>query len=120
MREGGEIEESMYVKISNMSPSSRNPYVYDQLIDDERYVLKYSGRWQEKLEDILIAVPDYLRGFKVLNACTKTTKYHDFQYRLMLNKIFTNVDMYEWGIMLSDRCTFCNVEAETVLHILCY
>ena len=45
------------------------------------------------------------------------TKYRDFQYRLILGKIYANNTLYKWGIISSDRCSMCG-NRETVEHML--
>ena len=44
-------------------------------------------------------------------------KYKDFQYHLLLCKIVTNCDLFKWKIMDSDKCTFCKMEPENIIHL---
>ena len=61
----------------------------------------------------------YLNKFSRLYTYTKRTKYRDFQYRLLLRKIVTNVDLYQRGIIKSQDCSFCDREPETLQHLFC-
>ena len=60
----------------------------------------------------------YREGFRILQTCTKISKFRDFQYRLLLNKLVCNVHLWEWGKKENGLCTFCKVEVETTRHIL--
>ena len=40
-----------------------------------------------------------------------------FQYRLLNYILFTNAKLLKIGLLLTDRCTFCNVNEETLYHI---
>ena len=86
------------------------------LIDDSTLLTKYIDRWADS--GVVIKKEELSNCFKNLYNCTKITKYRNFQYRLLLNKIFTNVDYYNWGLQLSADCNFgCNTE-ETITHLL--
>ena len=50
--------------------------------------------------------------------CTIATKLHDFQYRLNIGYIVTNLDLYHWDIKHSKLCTFYNLVPEMILHLL--
>ena len=40
-----------------------------------------------------------------------------FQYRLLNYILFTNVKLLKIGLLLTDQCTFCNVNEETLYHL---
>ena len=90
--------------------------IYDILISDETKVLKYAKYWVQSCNFDFDAA-EYRYFFKIIKCVTKETKLRDFQYRLNLNKIFTNVILKKWGITESDSCTFCQEEKETPLHL---
>ena len=50
---------------------------------------------------------------------TNVTKYRSFQYRLLQRGLVTNIQLSKWGILDSDKCTFCQEDSETVIHIFC-
>ena len=99
------------------SSKCRNREVYDMLIDDPKAVDKYMVTWND-VNVVFENSDDYKLQFKRLYQYTKRTKYRDFQYRLLLNKIVTNVDLHNWGKMDHDRCSFCGGVTETIVHIL--
>ena len=50
---------------------------------------------------------------------TPVAKYISFQYRLLQRGLITNVQLYKWNISNSDRCYYCNIEKETIVHLFC-
>ena len=104
----------LYDRLINSKNISRMVYAIG--IDDERAVLKYCLRWRE--EGVVIEWEEYKKCFVRLYDCIKITKLRDFQYRLLLKKIVTNVDLFEWNVVDTKICTWCNREDETLKHIL--
>ena len=38
----------------------------------------------------------------------------------MLQKgLITNIQLYKWNMVETELCTFCNLERETIIHLLC-
>ena len=54
-----------------------------------------------------------LHAFKI----TLSTNHRLFQFKLLSNKITTNVLRHRWDRTISDRCFFCTQKAETTLHL---
>ena len=91
--------------------------VYRKLIEDKFAVAKYYDTCdnlnvEKEYEHFVNCIKN------VLYSTNLTPKLKDFQYRLMLNKIITNVELKEWGIKTTDRCTLCDGERETIDHLL--
>ena len=61
---------------------------------------------------------EYQESFVRIYKCCKVTKFRDFQYRLLLGKLVTNKDLYDWGAASSDKCTFCKTSPKMLEHIL--
>ena len=40
-----------------------------------------------------------------------------FQYQLLNYILFTNAKLLKIGLLLTDQCTFCNVNEETLYHL---
>ena len=112
----GDIEIDLFSVLLN-SVTTRNKKVYDMLIDDHLAVLKYYDRWINCTNQFNLSYDDYLNEFNRLYQYTKRTKFRDFQYRLLLLKIITNTDLYEWGLISYDYCEFCKVSIETTTHL---
>ena len=49
-----------------------------------------------------------------------STKLRDFQYRVISHRLTTNVLRNKWDESISKTCTFCEMEDETISHILYY
>ena len=90
--------------------------VYHNLIKVNNVVCKYAGRWYQK-HGIWFDTVNYQRCFLYLHKLTRVTKYKDFQYRLLLMKIPTNVDLCKWKLKDNDQCTFCGMMPETLAHL---
>ena len=59
---------------------------------------------------------EHLRIYKQSNV----PKYRSFQYRILQRGLVTNKHLYYWGIKSSKDCTFCQNEAESISHMLCF
>ena len=51
----------------------------------------------------------FLKNFLNGYYCTTSTKLHDFHYRLMLDALVTNHNLFHWKLRNDDLCTFCNL-----------
>ena len=56
--------------------------------------------------------------FRNIYKVTNNNKLRSFQYRLLNRAIVVNAHLYRWGILDTNLCTFCNLEKETVMHIM--
>ena len=110
--------ESLYDTLQKVEPGGRNRKIYDIIVSDENYILRYLNRWLEM--GVIIERDKYKQYFDILFCCTSVPKYRDFQYRLLLGKITCNVHLVSWGIKAPDEkiCTFCLREEETIVHLL--
>ena len=91
--------------------------LYNRVIDDEYHPVKYVRRWRDE-EDIIIQLNELQDAFERIESCTNTVKLRDFQYRLNLKKVFTNIEYVKWGLSETEHCNFCNIERETISHLL--
>ena len=106
------------VKIDSLSNIAKPAsYIYKRLINDNTKVCsKYAACWSDTPTGQI--EPDVLlTQFRNLYKITSSTKYRDFQYRLLLGKIPTNVDLKTWKLLSSDLCTFCKKVPETLVHL---
>ena len=51
--------------------------------------------------------------------CTLETKLRSFQIKLNLRAIVCNSQLFGFGMIENDLCTFCKKDSETVLHLFC-
>ena len=91
-------------------------WIYQKMIRDNTNLVKYKNRWAE--QNVHFDFEKYQRSFNNLYLITDIIKLRNFQYRLLLNKIPTNVDTTTWGITNDSKCTFCKKEEEDIFHLL--
>ena len=91
--------------------------VYKELIINENMLCKYSQKWEKEYE-LIIDYDEYAKAFNKINRMTESVKRRDFQYRLLLNKIPTGVELCKWKLIDTPNCTFCNNVAEDLKHLL--
>ena len=95
------------VKISHLA--------YEKYIEDNQALRRYFNRWVE--QGYTLTYEDYQKLFANIYKKTKIVKYRDFEYRLLLGKIVTNKELYEWKIKDNANCSFCNLEIDSLLHL---
>ena len=101
---------------SNLTQSITS-FIYNMFIDDQDCSLyKYWHRWLDT--GLNCEFEEYKAAFTNLYDITKTTKYRDFQYRLLLGKIVLNRDLKIWKIKDSALCDFCKTNEQNVIHLL--
>ena len=95
-------------------------YIYNFLIENvyNESTDRYAAKWFERFGITTLTYDDYYKYHKNIVKITKVTKLRDFQYRLLLNKIFTNDLLYKWGKVESPICEHCN-DIQTPIHLLC-
>ena len=92
-------------------------WLYNKLIQGNlhecgKYSRLLSTRYQHEFNG-----DEYFTCFKNLYKITKVTKLRDFQYRLLLGKIFTNDILSKWGTVPSDMCNLCQMGIQTNQHL---
>ena len=91
--------------------------LYQFILEDNKYdVQKYATKWCEMLE-IDTDLNEYLYNFIALRKVTDNVKLRDFQYRLLLGKIFTNDVLFKWNVVQDKKCEWC-METQTTKHLL--
>ena len=91
---------------------------YDKLIDNDSKLIKYANCWvlTEFIEEF--DYEEYQKAFLNILVITKNNKYRDFQYRLLLGKLVFNCDLYQWGKITTQHCTFCQKAPENIKHLM--
>ena len=110
----GPARKSLYSELYNRK--ERNRMIYDRLIENNMTLSKYHKRWKDA-EGVVFSEDNYDTAFAKYTQVTGITKYRDFQYRLLLCTIFTNVEFHKWGLTTSDSCYFCQESIEYRCHI---
>ena len=105
-----------WVKIVENTKPSR--WVYNFLIEQEAVsIKKYLHQWERELL-VNIEMDEYLQAFRNSKITTDVIKLRDFQYRLLLHKIFTNDTLHKWGKVNAPECEICNRGVRQTLHHL--
>ena len=75
--------------------------------------------WQNQLETDIEA-SEWYRIWKSVfqNRLIQSTKIRYFQYRVLCCKLVTKLTRSKWDSQVSAKCSFCNVEQETIKHLL--
>ena len=67
-----------------------------------------------------INVDDLVQFATNITKITICVKLRSFQYRLLINAILTNRHLHLFGILDTDRCSFCLTELDTIEHMFYY
>ena len=105
---------TLYDQIISTNQTVRRVYVKlqnDRGLLQEKYVT-----WRSRFED-QIDYEEFIRAFTDIYSITNIPKLRSFQYRLLQNALVLNTQLKKWGVMQQDTCTFCQEEAEDLLHI---
>lgn len=93
-----------------------SPQVYCSLSIDCTPLQKYHDKWNLTL-GAQLPFEEFEQAFINIKRLANNTKLQSFQYRFLCHGIVTNKQLKKWGIIDSDRCTFCQDEYETQSHL---
>ena len=106
--------ESTYEKMC--SQTKRVNQIYKMLQHNEKKELeKMHKKFCKQVE---CSIEEYTQAFKDLYQVTDITKFRDFQYRILVNAIFTNNRLYHWKIVNTKICEYCQTEIQDVPHLM--
>ena len=94
-------------------------WIYHDKLSTDCILRRVAGTWNIKLNSDL-NVNDIKLCFKAITTCTHTVKLQDFQYRLLLNKIFCNDILIYWKKVDSNLCNICYNNKQTITHLMFY
>ena len=94
-------------------------FIYNYIIENkyEANMYKYMEGWNVRL-NTNIDLESFLKLFVQLYKITDITKLRNFQYRLLLNKIFVNETLFKWKIVKSEECELCKRHKQSITHLL--
>ena len=92
--------------------------IYTDLVNKKQAFPEKSYQKIKVQLNIEITKDDFLTLFQNIYKITLSSKLREFQYRLLNSALITNKDLYKWGLKNHDRCSFCNLETETAVHLL--
>ena len=111
------MQTSANIELSKLCSQCPTQYVYNYVIDKSHVnVYKYKEKWETFLSTF-IDVEEYYNAFKGLYQITHITKYRNFQFRLLLNKIFVNDRLAKWKIKSTTACEYCG-NKQGIIHLM--
>ena len=87
-----------------------------RLNNSEKDMSRYKDSWNRHVGSN-INTEEYIKLFRRIYKVSNVTKFRDFQYRFMLNKTYTNNVLCKWGVVDSETCNLCNLEAQNRVHL---
>ena len=92
--------------------------VYSFISEDVMLLHNKYMKWRQELgENFCESLIDYAMEHNRIYRTTNIAKYRSFQYRLLQRALVTNIQLKEWKIIDSEKCTFCGEVDETVIHL---
>ena len=64
------------------------------------------------------SLEEYKASLQSIQRTSNVPKLRSFQFRILMNAVVTNRQLYAWGRAGSNACSFCNLKKETVVHML--
>ena len=99
------------------STTSISSKVYSRLTNSEEGLIVSACKWN-KLLNLDFDNETHRDAFKNIYRVTNVTKFRNFQFRLLHNKIFCNNVLYYWNLKESQKCDFCDFEKQDIIHLL--
>ena len=109
---------SKYKFVTDSAKVSR--WAYCDIIQTEQVLRKVHESWNMKLPGDVSMFKDYSKHFQNIWRLSKRVKLRDFQYRLLLNKIFCNDVLVHWNKVDSNICNLCQKEKQNITHLMYY
>ncbi len=91
--------------------------IYDFIIESPYLVNDNKVKWEVCLQKQMDN-KFFCSLFKKIRHITLCGKLRSFQYRLLNHAILTNKRLFKMKEVASEKCTFCMLETETVIHHL--
>ena len=91
-------------------------YVYAQLLERNEFDISYYGVKIFRMLQKEYCEEKYLTLFRNLYIISKDTKLRNFQYRLLLGKIFPNNVLAKWKIVTDASCEWCG-KLQDIAHL---
>ena len=93
--------------------------VYDNLLSktSNEKIVRIKNKWEQIL-NIALSMQDFCKIVRNIFVVTNIAKYRSFQYRLLMRGLVSGQDLYKWGIINTALCYFCNIEKESIPHIM--
>lgn len=88
--------------------------IYQKLVTKKFEQPTAQHRWQKILNNSEI---NWSEAYLLVYSTTIDTKLRWFQYRLLMNCLYLNKDLYKFKLKDSELCSLCNKHVETIEHL---
>ena len=92
--------------------------IYHDMIQDDSVCNQLANMWSTKLE-LPVTGDTICNYFRIIYTLTNITKYRNFQFHLLHNKIFCNNQLFYWKKSDTQQCDFCQKGKQDIIHFLC-
>ena len=100
---------------SMFETESNTKIIYEKSLINEKLLYNKFTDIQSKFS-LNIDNDDFMKSFSTLYTITKISMYHSFQFRFLHNVIMLNDRLVHYGIVDTNKCTWCKMEKETLDH----
>ncbi len=93
--------------------------VYSHLIEQRYGAIEATGfkKWEIFFGNNSVSRADWEKSFEILYRICKCTDIQQIQFKLLHYIVATNERLYEWKLVETDICVFCEEDIETIPHI---
>ena len=93
--------------------------VYKFNADDAMIIHNKFIKWRHELgEEYDQTLTEFAKAHEDIYKIANVPKYRSFQYRLIQRGLVTNVQLYQWDIVSTPLCSFCQTHQETPKHLM--
>ena len=97
-------------------PGSRTlKCIYRSILWNESLLLEKYNCWAKEIPNL--EYDDFVRKNFEITKLTISVKLRSFQYRILSRALVTNVHLFHYRIRSDKKCSFCELEDETVYHL---
>ena len=116
---GNQAYTSNFQLIINSINSSKVVYLHLVKKKAQAFPDRLINKWEQDMDQEFYFNREFIsNSFKQIILTTISPKHRAFQFRLIHRILVTNKSLYEWKIKEHNLCTFCNLEIETIYHLL--
>ena len=101
-----------------LSKKRKTAYIYNQALEkiSETVYIESLKKLNKRLRSN-VDRETYLKAFKNIYLTTNVTKYRDFQYRMLVNNLYFNDQLYHWKKKDTQKCDYCPELKQNMFHI---
>ena len=89
--------------------------IYEYLIQDLQSL--YTLEIKDGQSNLFLSDKEIKETFNRIRSTTLIRKQREFQFKLLHGAVYTKEQLYKFGFVPNNLCSFCQQEAETYLHV---